>query len=360
LKELINISVDVLRVHPRNAEFFDDISGEEYERFKKSIGEDGILSPLLVSPDMMVISGHQRLKAAKELGIKLVPVIIREDLVDEDDKLKKLLVANFGRSKNDPVKQGKIYKEYESLCGVSVGRPNKLAHNALIITQDDIAEELGISVAQLKRVKSLVNLPQELQDLISDGKITATTGYKLLTRLSEEEQQQLIESLDVTKKLTQREVQEYVDRIRELESKPPTIVDKTDYTMINKLKSDKEDLESKIKFLKKDKDILERRVELNQQDSDKYNELKNGIKQLQTQKNSLAKEIESALSISGLVVEIERLIKDKLAPIKYSKAIQDLSDNEILRNNLKEIVNRVDGWCDEMYKLINNNWEDIQ
>lgn len=359
MKELINISADVLKVHPRNAEFFDDISGEEYERFKKSIGEDGILSPLLVSPDMMVISGHQRLKAAKELGIKLVPVIIREDLVDEDDKLKKLLVANFGRSKNDPVKQGKIYKEYESLCGVSVGRPNKLRNN-FAITQEQIAKEFNIDVRTIQNLKRLTALPQELQDLISDGKITATTGYKLLTRLSEEEQQQLIESLDVTKKLTQREVQEYVDRIRELESKPPTIVDKTDYTMINKLKSDKEDLESKIKFLKKDKDILERRVELNQQDSDKYNELKSGIKQLQSQKNSLAKEIESALSISGLVVEVERLLKDKLAPIKYSKAIQDLPDNEILRDNLKEIVNRVDGWCDEMYKLINNNWEDIQ
>jgi len=99
LKEIINVSTDVLKVHPRNTEFFDDISGEEYIRFKKSIQEDGILSPILVSPDMTVISGHQRLKACKDLGIKLVPIMIREDLTDENDKLKVLLVANLGEIK---------------------------------------------------------------------------------------------------------------------------------------------------------------------------------------------------------------------------------------------------------------------
>lgn len=50
------------------------------------------------------VSGHQRLKACKELGFKSVPVIIKDDLVDEDEKLKKFIAANFGRSKNDPIK----------------------------------------------------------------------------------------------------------------------------------------------------------------------------------------------------------------------------------------------------------------
>ena len=34
-KEITNVSIDVLKVHPRNTEFFDDISGAEYEEFKK-------------------------------------------------------------------------------------------------------------------------------------------------------------------------------------------------------------------------------------------------------------------------------------------------------------------------------------
>ena len=41
--EIINVAPSVLKVHPRNQEFFDDIQGDEYERFEKSIAKDGIL-----------------------------------------------------------------------------------------------------------------------------------------------------------------------------------------------------------------------------------------------------------------------------------------------------------------------------
>lgn len=52
-KEITNVSIDILKVHPRNTEFFDDISGSEYEEFKNSIKEEGIISEIIVSPDMV-------------------------------------------------------------------------------------------------------------------------------------------------------------------------------------------------------------------------------------------------------------------------------------------------------------------
>lgn len=216
-QSITNISVDVLKVHPRNTEFFDDISGEEYERFKKSIDEDGLLSPLVVAPDMTVISGHQRLKACKELGHKSVPVIINESLEDEDEKLKTLIAANFGRLKNDPIKQAKLIVEYEKLNGIKRGRPEKSGHNVRI-SQEDIAKEFGVDVRTIRRIKELSALLPEFQDIISSGCITATTGYKVLAKLSEEDQQKLLEQLPVSQKLTQKQVQEYVDRIQELEN----------------------------------------------------------------------------------------------------------------------------------------------
>ena len=84
-KEIIQVSTDVLKVHPRNAEFFDDIQGKEYEQFKQSISQAGVLSPILVSPDMTVISGHQRLKACKELGFKIVPIMIVDVLINGNE-----------------------------------------------------------------------------------------------------------------------------------------------------------------------------------------------------------------------------------------------------------------------------------
>ena len=213
---ITNISVEVLKVHPRNTEFFDDISGEEYQRFKKSIEDDGLLSPLIVAPDMTVISGHQRLKACKELGFRSVHVIIKDDLEDEDEKLKKLIAANFGRLKNDPVKQAKLYQEYAKLSGVKRGGDRKSkGNNFPLVTLSDIAKELGVEERQLKNIKRLAELPTDFQDLISEGTINATTGYKLIARLSEEEQLSLLSQLPATQRYTQAQVQAEVDKIRQ-------------------------------------------------------------------------------------------------------------------------------------------------
>lgn len=67
------------------------IEKEELSSFKslcqiKSIQEDGVLTPLMVAPDMTIISGHQRYKACKELGIETIPCKITH-YKDYDEEL---------------------------------------------------------------------------------------------------------------------------------------------------------------------------------------------------------------------------------------------------------------------------------
>ncbi|UBK64726.1 hypothetical protein [Clostridium perfringens] len=70
-----------------------------------------------------------------------MPVIIREDLVDEDEKRKKLLATNFGREKNDPVKQGRVYEKYEKLCGIQRGGDRRSNQKIFgLVTQEQIAK----------------------------------------------------------------------------------------------------------------------------------------------------------------------------------------------------------------------------
>ncbi len=218
-KEIIQVSTDVLKVHPRNAEFFDDIQGKEYEQFKQSISQDGVLSPILVSPDMTVISGHQRLKACKELGIKLVPIMIRDDLTDENEKLKLLLAANFGRTKNNEAKQRKIAAEYVALCGFKhgeIGGGHQIGENRHSgLTQDEIAEQLGISARSLRELLAIENkLTPEIKEMLDNGVFTKTTASKILTKLSAEEQAELVETLPSGTKLTQEEVNTYVEQLK--------------------------------------------------------------------------------------------------------------------------------------------------
>ena len=222
-KEIIYVSTNILKVHPRNAEFFDDIQGKEYEQFKQSISQDGILSPILVSPDMTVISGHQRLKACKELGINLVPIMIRDDLTDENEKLKLLLAANFGRTKNDDAKQRKIATEYVALCGFKhgeIGRGRKTSDNQnSMLTQSEIASQLGISVPTLNEMLAIERkLTPEIKEMLDAGVFTKTTASKILTKLSPDEQKELVKSLPVDTTLTQEQVNTYVEKIKSQEN----------------------------------------------------------------------------------------------------------------------------------------------
>ena len=215
-----NMLLSNLKCHPRNDEFFSNVEGEEFERLKQSIQELGILTPLRISADMTIISGHQRYRAAQELGLAKVPVVMDYDLENEDEKLVQLIAANFGRMKNDPVKQGRWIAEYERLRGIRNGGDRKSErHNVALISQEDIAAELGVDVRTLQRLKSLNTLLPELQDIISEGRISATTGFKLVARLSKDEQHELLSLLPEAQRFTQSQVQKYVGQIRGLEAK---------------------------------------------------------------------------------------------------------------------------------------------
>lgn len=345
-KEITNVSIDVLKIHPRNTEFFDDISGKQYEEFKNSIKEEGIISEIIVAPDMTIISGHQRYKAAKELGIKIVPIRIREDLIDENKKLKVLLAANFGRSTNDESKQRKVAVEYVKLCGYKngemgngrkkecqLGTPTQL-------TLDEIAEQLGTSKRDLQRALSIErNLTEPMKQLLDDGVISKTIASDLISSLSNDEQEELINSMDITKKITKGQVQQYIDRIKQLENDNPKV----------------KELQTQLSELKAEKNILERKVKLNQEEADKYNELKSKIEFLTKQKNDLGRQIDSATELAGLTVRLQKLLETELAPIKFKRCMEELNSSDVCVNNLMDVVNRIDDWSNEMKKLLNNN-----
>ena len=228
-RQIMNISPNALKPHPRNEEFFSNAEGEDYQRLKESIQELGVLTPLRVSSDMTIVSGHQRWRVAKELGLESVPVEIDEGLKDEDEKLIQLIAANFGRMKNDPIKQGKWLVEYERLRGVRHGGDRKSnRNNCGLITQSDIANELGVGLTTLRNLKNVTTLIPELQDIITKGKITPTTGFTLLSRLSEDEQHQLLEKLPSAQKFTQSQIQQYVDQIHNYEQKVAELSEELD------------------------------------------------------------------------------------------------------------------------------------
>lgn len=84
-RPIVNFDPEELKEHPLNREIFGDLLQDEYNALREDIRERGIQDPLHVvkrNGSYVIVSGHQRAKIAKELGIK-VPCIIRDDLKDE-------------------------------------------------------------------------------------------------------------------------------------------------------------------------------------------------------------------------------------------------------------------------------------
>ena len=109
-----------------------------------------------------------------------VPVKIREDIATEDDKLKLLLVSNFGRQENSPQKKRKAADEYVRLRGYTRGHPqkgSKMDHLSL----DQIAAELGTTRGSLKRLLRIErNLSEPMKQLLDDGVITETVAADII------------------------------------------------------------------------------------------------------------------------------------------------------------------------------------
>lgn len=150
-------------------------------------------------------------------------------------------------------KQGRRYIELERIYSVRNGSSNKKGVNQYIgepnnsddqLYQSDLAEMNGVSVDTWNNYKKLTQLIPEIEDLIDTGIVTQTTALSIVKNLSNEEQEEFIKNMDITKKITQKQTQEYINKIKQLESREPKIIDNTDYTSIKRKEEEIKQLQS--------------------------------------------------------------------------------------------------------------------
>lgn len=201
-----------LKPHPRNKEFFDDMSGDKWKEFLESVKTSGIIEPIVITQDNAVVSGHQRLRAAKELNLETVPTIMKT-YYSEDEILKDLLETNVrqrGSINTSSVKSAAIISALEKIYkgDKSGSTPNN---------QKELANKLGVSLRTLQYIKQLDKLPDELKLILEDGKITSSTGLKIMEKLSEEEQKLVINMIQSSDKdkITSKEINKYVEELRQ-------------------------------------------------------------------------------------------------------------------------------------------------
>lgn len=226
-----------LKSHPRNVEFFDDMEGQKWKDFLKSVETSGVIEPVIVTQDLVIVSGHQRVRACKALGIDKVLVDIRK-YDSEDRVLKDLIETNImqrGLGNTNPMKLARCIAELERIEGIRKGSAGQSdQHNVGGKTQTDLAEQLKMSSEQLRRYKRLLDLVPELQTAVEEGKVSATNASAILARLPEDEQRAIAEKIVGSEgKVSKQELEFYKSRVQSLTNenealrkRPPKVVEK--------------------------------------------------------------------------------------------------------------------------------------
>jgi ParB family chromosome partitioning protein len=160
-----------------------------------SIKEVGILQPLVVRPTpggFELIAGERRLRAAKEASLERVPVLIRQ--AGEDESMELALVENLQRENLSPLETAAAYQALMDGFG---------------LTRERLARRLGKSRAAVTNTLRLVNLPEKIQALLGDGKLSEGHARALLGLETEEQMTRLAQRV-VDEKLSVRKTEELV------------------------------------------------------------------------------------------------------------------------------------------------------
>ena len=117
------IKITELKPHPKNDYYFDDMEGDSWDSLLQSISTSGVTNAITINDKKTIISGHQRIRACKVLGIEEVSYkMISYD--NEENEIKDLIESNLRQrvlGNTNPVKLGRCFSFLNNWYGFEKG-----------------------------------------------------------------------------------------------------------------------------------------------------------------------------------------------------------------------------------------------
>ena len=136
-----------------------------------SVAEKGIIEPLIVRPRggrFQIIAGERRYHAAVQVGLRELPVIVRE--ADDVEVMELALVENLQRKDLTPFEEAEALQQLAQRCRY---------------THEDMARKLGKSRTGITESLSLNNMPEEVRNLCRLADITSRSTLLQIVRQSD-------------------------------------------------------------------------------------------------------------------------------------------------------------------------------
>lgn len=191
-------SIRISDIEPRSDQPRKTFEREPLESLADSIAQFGVLQPIVVRESTLlqgtyeILAGERRWRAAKMAGLNEIPAVILEG--DDLKAAQVAVIENVQREDLNPIEEA-------------------LAYNTLIerfdLTQDQVAKQVGKNRSTVTNLLRLLELPDDVLELVRDGKLSAGHARALLGLKNEEQMSSLAQKI-VEKELSVRDVEKTI------------------------------------------------------------------------------------------------------------------------------------------------------
>ena len=162
------IPIDLIRANPSQPR--QSFHEQDLDELARSLKTHGVVQPVLLRPDpkkkgsYQVVAGERRWRAAQRAGLHELPAVIRE--LDDRQTLELAIIENVQRVDLDPIEEALGYSQLIE---------------TFKYTQEELATEIGKSRSHLANTMRLLALPDPVQNMLRNGKLSAGHARALIT-----------------------------------------------------------------------------------------------------------------------------------------------------------------------------------
>ena len=200
-EELLQIDLDL--IEPNSEQPRTRFTETNLEELAQSIRANGLVQPIVVRRrglKYQLVAGERRWRAAQIAGLQKIPAMVKE--VADEKLLELALIENIQRQELNAIEEAKAYKKLIETVG---------------LTQEMLAERVGKNRTVITTFMRLLKLPDDVQKLVEEEKITAGHGRALLMVDDADKQRRVARSI-MEMSLSVRETEKAVKRLAKSES----------------------------------------------------------------------------------------------------------------------------------------------
>ncbi len=193
------MQIDIAKIIPNRFQPRETFDKEGLDALAKSIKNHGVIQPIVVRSQsggmFELIAGERRMRAASMAGFSKIPAIVTD--IDDKTAMEQALLENIQREALNPIEQAKGFSRLLS---------------EFALTQETIAERIGINRSSVANTLRLLHLPESLWEDIARGIISHGHAKVVLSLPTKELQIQVAEEIKL-KGLSVRQVEAIVKTI---------------------------------------------------------------------------------------------------------------------------------------------------